>query len=128
MRPPQRHTGGRGTAADDAACNTSPRHREHSPSRRPAVRPRHLPDDGRSVAARDADHDAARLDRAFRAHHRRGEEVRRVEHAERGRLERGAPERKPERGRTEAQAAAGQGAVHGRREAPAGAGGAGIDR
>src|SRR6266480_3393514 len=59
---------------------------------------------------------------------RRGKEVRRVEHPGAGRLERGARARGSGEGRSEAQAGIGQGAVCGRREAPDGVGGAGIDR
>ena len=50
-----------------------------------------------------------------------------VEHPGPGRLERGAPARGSLEGRSAAQAGAGQGAVCGRREAPAGVGRAGID-
>src|SRR5688500_13241307 len=64
----------------------------------------------------------------FRPDDRRGKEVRRVEHLGPGRLERGARARGSGAGRRAAQAGAGQGTVRGRREAPAGVGGAGIDR
>src|SRR5215216_1852111 len=60
---------------------------------------------------------------------RRGQEVRRVEHPGSGRLERGARARGPSgEGRSAAEAGVGKGTVRGRREAPAGVGGAGIDR
>ena len=69
-----------------------------------------------------------RLDGTLRPDDRRGKEVRRVEHPGPGRLERGARARGSGEGRSAAQAGVGQGTVRGRREAPAGVGGAGIDR
>jgi hypothetical protein len=51
-----------------------------------------------------------------------------VEHPGPGRLERGTRARGSGEGRPAAQAGVGQGTVHGRREAPAGIGGVGIDR
>ncbi len=75
-----------------------------------------------------ADGSDARLDGALRPDDRRGKEVRRVEHLGPGRLERGARARGSRDGRSTAQARVGQGAVRGRREAPAGVGGDRIDR
>src|SRR6266853_865714 len=53
-------------------------------------------------------------------------EVRRVEHPGPGRLERGACARRSGEGRSAAEAGVGEGTARGRREAPAGVGGAGI--
>jgi hypothetical protein len=64
----------------------------------------------------------------FARTNRHGKEVRRVEHPGPRRLERGARARGSGDGRSAAQAAAGEGTVHGRGDAPDGAGGAGIDR
>src|ERR687897_790951 len=82
--------------------------REPGAGRCPPLWPGHLRNDGGGVAVdgRAAGLDG-RLDGTLRPDDRRGKEVRRVEHPGPGRLERGA---------------------RGRREAPAGVGGAGTDR
>src|SRR5215203_5034018 len=96
----------------------------------PPLWPGNLRNDGGSVAAAGDGSEAGldgRLDGTLRPDDRRGKEVRRVEHTGPGRLERGAPTRGSGDGRSAAQAGVGQGTVRGRREAPAGIGGAGID-
>ena len=81
------------------------------------------------MAAAGADGSEARLDGTLdgtlRPDDRRGKEVRRVEHPGPGRLERGARARGSGEGRSAVEAGVRQGTVRGRREAPAGAGGAG---
>src|SRR5215210_2707657 len=68
------------------------------------------------------------LDGRLRPHDRRGKEVRRVEHIGPRRLERGARARGSWERRSAAQARVGQGTARWRRDAPAGVGGAGVDR
>src|SRR5262249_62398555 len=95
-----------------------------------AFRAGELGNDGGWVGAGSTDGSEACLDAGLdgtvRPDDRRGEEVRRVEHPGPGRLERGAGARGPGEGRSAAQAGVGQGTVRGRRETPAGVGGAGI--
>src|SRR5262249_36916901 len=97
-----------------------------------AFRAGELGNDGGWVGAGRADGSEACLDAGLdgtvRPDDRRGEEARRVEHLGPGRLERGAGARGPGEGRAATQAGVGQGTVRGRREAPTGVGGAGIDR
>src|SRR5918994_5570832 len=104
--------------------------REPGAGRCPPLWPGHLRNDGGGVAVdgRAAGVDG-RLDGTLRPDDRRGKEGRRVEHPGPRRLERGAGARRSSgEGRSAAEAGVGEGTVRGRRETPAGVGGAGIDR
>src|ERR1700674_4162438 len=117
-----------------ASCNlrgrrlTSSRGGKPRPGRCSPLWPGDLRNDGGSVSAAGPDGSEAPWDGTLRPDDRRGKEVRRVEHPGPGRLERGARARGSGEGRSAAQAGVGKGTVRGRREAPAGVGGAGFDR
>src|SRR5262249_4438397 len=103
--------------------------REPRAGRCPPFWPGNLRNDGGGVAAGGAGGSEARLDGALCSDDRRGKEVRRDEDPGPGGLECGerAWGASRERGST-VEAAARQGAVRGRSQAPAGIGWAGIDR
>src|SRR3954469_3411924 len=89
----------------------SSRGREHRAGRRASLWPGDLRNDGGGVAGGGAVRDGGWLDGTLDGtlcpHDRRSEEVRRVEHAEPGRLERGARARGPREGRSATQGGAG---------------------
>src|SRR4030095_1387708 len=89
----------------------SSRGREPQPGRCPPFWPADLRNDGVSVSVAGADGNETRLDGTFRPDDRRGKEVRRVEHLDPGRLERGTPARGSREGRSAAQAGAWEGTV-----------------
>jgi hypothetical protein len=118
----------RSSRDDPRRRSASSRGREHRAGRCVPSRKGDVRDDGVCLAMARAGANETRVDGALRARHRCEEEVRRIEHPGAGRLECGARARGSEDSRAAAQGRTGERTVRGRAHAPAGPGGARIDR